>query len=207
MHLRLLRRSVGAGPCCVTARVASRTCVFGCRLIAQQTEQIITPHCGQAGNSYPQCNCSRNSILMPPSAPSLRYIGRQPVMCPYYYYTEPRAECPGSTPCGYWYSLPKAGECSSSDGHPPGVSGTCTWSRQPFATIAYGDDLLHEGFDKRLSFGFAVVLDDQSGGSYHSVSVTTICYVPLGCLLKHASLFTFCITESVVRLGALQLVQ
>ena len=63
--------------------------VFGCRLIAQQTAQTITPHCGQAGNSYPQCNCSRNSILMPPSAPSLQYIGRQPIMCPYYYYTEP----------------------------------------------------------------------------------------------------------------------
>ena len=126
--------------------------MFGCRLIAQQTQQTITPHCGQAGNSYPQCNCSRNSILMPPSAPSLQYIGRQPIMCPYYYYTEPRAEYPGSTPCGYWYSLPKAGECSSSDGHPLGVSGTCTWSRQPFATIVYGDDLLHEGFDKRLSF-------------------------------------------------------
>ena len=63
--------------------------------------------------------------------------------CPYYYYTVPQEEYAGSTRCGTWYSLPKAGVCPGPD---------CSWSYEPTVRIVYGTELVSNGWDAALSF-------------------------------------------------------
>jgi hypothetical protein len=119
--------------------------VFADRMIGQQKPNETQAPCGQVldDSVYPACNCTPNSVLLPASAPSRHLIGQAAVYCPYYYYTVPQEEYAGSTRCGTWYSLPKAGVCPGPD---------CSWSYEPTVRIVYGTELVSNGWDAALSF-------------------------------------------------------
>jgi hypothetical protein len=119
--------------------------VFADRMIGQQTPSQTKALCGIVldDSVYPACNCTNNSVLLPASAPSRQLIGEAAVYCPYYYYSVPQEEYVGSTRCGSWYSLPRAGVCP---GH------TCSWSYEPTVRMVYGTELLSHGWDASLSF-------------------------------------------------------
>ena len=67
---------------------ANPVCICACyadRMIGEQPVNTITPHCGKVNASsfvYPQCNCSADSVLMPPDSPSLSVMGALEVQCP-----------------------------------------------------------------------------------------------------------------------------
>ena len=42
---------------------------------------------------------------------SARFVGRQRIFLPYFYYQLPQSSYPGTLPWGWWYSTPKGGQC------------------------------------------------------------------------------------------------
>ena len=137
--------STPTNPICICA-------CFADRLIAHQTNATVFPHCRNPQHAYPQCNCSKDSVLLPPNSRSLNHIGREAVYCPYYYYTQaqPSYDPLKNRPCGFWYSFPRDGECQH--GSVSWSGSPCTWKSEPTVMVAYGTDLLAEGWDKSLSF-------------------------------------------------------
>eukprot|EP00729_Bicosta_minor_P001719 gene1719-32604_t len=148
-------------------------CICACyadRMIGEQTVNAITPHCGRVNSSsfvYPQCNCSKGSVLMPPDSPSISVMGALEVQCPYFYYVIPEPSYSLKTPCGMWFSHPKRGSCNYPNVSSPRKLGQgCTWERLPTAKVVYGDDLLESGWDRSSSF------DDKTGNRKDTTNQT-----------------------------------
>jgi hypothetical protein len=137
------------------------------RMIGQQPRSRIEKQCGLYGQNGTatepfvgnevQCNCSfppdpRGGVFLEPADPSLRFVGRSPVLLPYLYWVRaapnvseyarhPLEHYPVSVPSGFNYVFPTAGACAEGEAPAAGGSGGCTWSRQPAARVLWGTDL------------------------------------------------------------------
>lgn len=135
--------------------------VYADRMIALQPVQQMVPACGVGAynatdgtHNNPACNCSDMGGTTAHPTPdwgkwtvhleSSRFVGRQPVYLPYFFYQQPLPAYPGTAPFGFWYSTPKAGQCSEEQRL--GDQG-CTWKRHPRARTLWGSDLLRLGWN------------------------------------------------------------
>lgn len=159
-------------------------CICACfadRVIAKAPVNSIKAECGGGAPyftpDYPQCNCTSTSLSALPdrSEPALRFVGRQPVLEPYYRpYTPPEAGWPPTAPPrGSWYSLPIGGACNGTLARTAGTTAKasmqhdnktaaearCTWDRPHLELhrIVYGMELLEHGWQVNSSY------DEASG--------------------------------------------
>lgn len=139
-------------------------CICACyadRIIGQQSPNTIEMHCGKTNIStfiYPQCNCSRDSVLMPNNSESRTWIGSMEVKCPYFKALVPQSNYSGSVSCGRWFSHPRGGSCLSPDPSSPRMwDQGCSWKRDPKGYSILGTDLLQSGWNRSSSF------DDKTG--------------------------------------------
>ena len=130
-------------------------------MIALQQRGEVEPACGvgkynatDGTHNNPPCNCSNsNGSTTNPTSDwnkwtvhhdSSRYVGRQAVFLPYFYYQKPLDTYQGNRPFGFWYSTPKAGRCTEEQ--QLGEAG-CTWKAMPRARTLWGSDLLSIGWN------------------------------------------------------------
>lgn len=107
--------------------------VYDDRMISQEPASKMKEQCGDFQQFIPwvhspQCNCSVDSPVIPPSDASYKHVGRSDVWLPYQYYLrdQPRETYPAHTAAGYFYSTPRAGACGPQDDI---GDGGCTWKR------------------------------------------------------------------------------
>jgi hypothetical protein len=76
-----------------------------------------------------------------------RLEGAMPAWLPYFYYQLPRDSYPDATRIGDNWSTPKNGSCA--EGMNVGDN-RCTWRRQPFAKVIFGQQLLDKGWNNTV---------------------------------------------------------